>query len=60
MQNVYILKYFFSTTNVDSKTEEILDPEIASLLSHPALKNVDPKMVETISNEIIHKFKPVG
>lgn len=29
-------------------------------LSNAALKNIDPKMVEVINNEIMHKFKPVG
>ncbi|XP_058986827.1 fidgetin-like protein 1 [Musca domestica] len=28
-------------------------------LSNAALKNIDPKMVEVINNEIMHKFKPV-
>ncbi|XP_065355866.1 fidgetin-like protein 1 [Calliphora vicina] len=50
-----------STTKTDEvlKNEENIDTELALLLSHPALKNVDLKMVELINNEIIHKFKPV-
>ncbi|XP_023295027.2 fidgetin-like protein 1 [Lucilia cuprina] len=43
----------------ESRNEENVDPELAMLLTHPALKNVDIKMVELINNEIIHKFKPV-
>ncbi|TMW48236.1 hypothetical protein DOY81_006678 [Sarcophaga bullata] len=43
----------------DGVVEKKIDSELATLLLHPALKNVDLKMVELISNEIIHKFKPV-
>lgn len=45
---------------MEAQNEGNIDSEMASLLSHPALKNVDTKMVELINNEIIHKFKPVG
>ncbi|XP_037823257.1 fidgetin-like protein 1 [Lucilia sericata] len=52
-----------STTTGDKDSEsrngENVDSELAMLLTHPALKNVDIKMVELINNEIIHKFKPV-
>lgn len=56
------LLFVWSSTKTDEvlKNEESIDTELALLLSHPALKNVDLKMVELINNEIIHKFKAVG
>ena len=64
IQFVYIFKLLRSLPpsfrSDDGVNEKKIDSELAALLSHPALKNVDLKMVELISNEIIHKFKPVG
>ncbi|XP_073824917.1 fidgetin isoform X4 [Musca autumnalis] len=46
------------TSNVvEPNPQERNDSDID--LSHAALKNIDPKMVEVINNEIMHKFKPV-
>ncbi|XP_061401455.1 fidgetin-like protein 1 [Musca vetustissima] len=41
----------------ESNSDENINGDID--LSHTALKNIDPKMVEIINNEIMHKFKPV-
>ncbi|XP_075157169.1 fidgetin-like protein 1 [Haematobia irritans] len=45
-----------------SSTKEMPSEETTEMgmePSHPALKNIDPKMVEVINNEIMRQFKPV-
>uniref|UniRef100_A0A1A9WM79 AAA+ ATPase domain-containing protein n=1 Tax=Glossina brevipalpis TaxID=37001 RepID=A0A1A9WM79_9MUSC len=39
--------------------DETLNPDVSSLKDHPALKNVDMKMVEMVTNEIIHELKSI-
>uniref|UniRef100_A0A1B0FN51 AAA+ ATPase domain-containing protein n=1 Tax=Glossina morsitans morsitans TaxID=37546 RepID=A0A1B0FN51_GLOMM len=52
------------TTNTANAKEnenkhENLNPELCALKDHPALKNIDMKIVEMVTNEIIHELKSI-
>ncbi|KAL9922994.1 fidgetin [Glossina fuscipes fuscipes] len=52
------------TTNTANAKEnenkhETLNPELSALKDHPALKNIDMKIVEMVTNEIIHELKSI-
>uniref|UniRef100_A0A1A9UX84 AAA+ ATPase domain-containing protein n=1 Tax=Glossina austeni TaxID=7395 RepID=A0A1A9UX84_GLOAU len=52
------------TTNTANAKEnenkhEALNPELRALKDHPALKNIDMKIVEMVTNEIIHELKSI-
>lgn len=59
---IRILSYFYEAFSFRSSTSvnKQVSDDVCADLSHEALKNIDPKMVEVINNEIMHKFKPVG
>ena len=42
---------FTPPDSIDASPTEPLDER---------LRNIDPKMVELITNEIMHKYKPIG
>lgn len=59
---IRILSYFYEafTFRSSKSVNKQVSDDVCADLSHEALKNIDPKMVEVINNEIMHKFKPVG
>ncbi|KAL9926980.1 fidgetin [Glossina fuscipes fuscipes] len=50
-----------NTTNTkeNENKHETLNPELSALKDHPALKNIDMKIVEMVTNEIIHELKSI-
>ncbi|XP_013105757.1 fidgetin-like protein 1 isoform X2 [Stomoxys calcitrans] len=53
----------FSFAATKKKLEKVIstddNTDLGAKLSHPALKNIDPKMIEVINNEVMRQFKPV-